>query len=489
MRFEEQLRSHLERLEAGGPPLESRAIRTVSVPDLRKHFLARLAGQQATNSNWVRRTHTAWSPRLESFAQYIDHLPEDAAPLEQAAAGAFAAKALDVAIEVNPGTALVERLELQRVVDGFGRANVEAEKYAIENQLVRTKGPTLELSRLGAAFLRLRGRDAIRWLLTSETLQSTGGFDDWRASRELLREAATGAGITGSYDPDDDIMHYGFSQASLDRLTRLGVLWAHGEGLVERYSVRDAVTELVAATIEPGPWHATVSAMLDDERSTVFGLQLGPSATEAAVEQSRLITHEVRNALVPVRHHIDALLATGAGGPEERLHAVRRGVVRTLEFVDQMVAVSELATEPATVIELLTIVREATSWTDDAGRVDVSGDQHLRVRAPRTRLSRAVANVILNAVQAAPSPARVTVLVRSANERAQVVVDDRGAGVPAQLRQRVFEDGFTAKPGGTGFGLAFARRVIEDLHGSIGCGDNPAGGARFVIEVPRAETP
>ena len=66
-------------------------------------------------------------------------------------------------------------------------------------------------------------------------------------------------------------------------------------------------------------------------------------------------------------------------------------------------------------------------------------------------------------------------------------VDDAGPGVPESDRDRVFDDGFTTRPGGSGFGLAFVRRVVEtDLAGSVSCEPSDLGGARFVVTLPEA---
>jgi len=104
---------------------------------------------------------------------------------------------LDWAIEcLEPTVSLVERLELQRIVDLFARdANVEA--YALETKLVRSRRPgQTHLTELGRGFLRLRGKDAVRWLVTNEVMQSTGASDPWHVSHELLEETVTADGMT-----------------------------------------------------------------------------------------------------------------------------------------------------------------------------------------------------------------------------------------------------------------------------------------------------
>ncbi len=134
----------------------------------------------------------------------------------------------------------------------------------------------------------------------------------------------------------------------------------------------------------------------------------------------------------------------------------------------------------------------------------------------REQLIRAIMNVLLNAIQAMPKGGTLTVrasVVDTANrpfdhsalliaqspdrpaapahtpaaqQCVEVVVTDTGSGIPPENLDRIFEPYFTTKEGGTGLGLALARRIILEHRGSIRAENVPGGGARFVIAVPIA---
>jgi two-component system sensor histidine kinase HydH len=93
-------------------------------------------------------------------------------------------------------------------------------------------------------------------------------------------------------------------------------------------------------------------------------------------------------------------------------------------------------------------------------------------------------NLLENAVAAGP-PA--TLSVSSTSRTLVIEVSDKGPGVPADERDKVFEPVFTNKTRGTRLGLAIARRVVELHRGTLTVGDAPGGGARFRIEIPEGK--
>jgi signal transduction histidine kinase len=487
--FDEELRSYLESLERAAQEVPVRR-RHVDGAALRQHFLDRLR-ELERSQEVVRKLFDQWSPRIEELARYVENLPLQDAPIEEAAALAFARSALDHGMNIgDTGMGLVDELEVARAVEAFGQLGA-LEPYALENRLIR-RGPSeqLEVTALGRVFLRLRGKDAVQWLLTVEVAQSQGHRDPWRTSRDLLLQALSAGGITADRYDQDGAPHFPFDFDTLQRLERLGVLRS---GINQRNDIYGQVTSsmrrVVQEVLEDGLWHSAVAALLEDERANVLPV-LGSRATDAAIEQTRMIAHEVRNALIPVRHHVDALLKSASEASRARLESSRRGVVRVLAFVDEMIATSELLDEPLTSFEVGDVVRDALGWIDGGERVelDLPADP-IRIRARRSRLQRAVLNVLLNAIQATSTGQRVRAQARSVEGMVEVIVDDGGPGVPEESRTIVFQDGFTTRggAGGSGFGLAYVRRVVEDLNGRVWCETSELGGARFVMALPEGE--
>jgi signal transduction histidine kinase len=109
------------------------------------------------------------------------------------------------------------------------------------------------------------------------------------------------------------------------------------------------------------------------------------------------------------------------------------------------------------------------------------------VRGDGVAISRAVGNVAGNALRYGGA-ARIALRRQRAN--IEIVVDDRGPGIPASQREAVFaafhrgENSRSRETGGSGLGLAIARGIVEQHGGAIAIGDAPGGGARVTITLP-----
>jgi signal transduction histidine kinase len=93
----------------------------------------------------------------------------------------------------------------------------------------------------------------------------------------------------------------------------------------------------------------------------------------------------------------------------------------------------------------------------------------------------------MNALQSTPSGGHVTIeSLLDANEIV-FAVSDSGAGVVAEMRQKIWEPFFTTRQRGTGLGLAIVRKRMEEAGGSARLSPSPDGkGARFEVRLPVA---
>jgi signal transduction histidine kinase len=122
-------------------------------------------------------------------------------------------------------------------------------------------------------------------------------------------------------------------------------------------------------------------------------------------------------------------------------------------------------------------------------RLDLRADAEDKLDGAAVAAARdALSNLLLNALQATHAGGAVRVeLRRDAGALVWTVVDG-GAGVPAELRRRIWEPFFTTKQRGTGLGLAIVRKRVEEVGGKARLAPQRAGeGARFELRLPIAE--
>jgi signal transduction histidine kinase len=115
----------------------------------------------------------------------------------------------------------------------------------------------------------------------------------------------------------------------------------------------------------------------------------------------------------------------------------------------------------------------------DSGALEMRGNGHL--------LSRALANLVENAIKYTPPPGRITLTAEAEGDSAQLVIADSGPGVPVEARDRVFDRFYRLEASrttqGNGLGLSLARAVIGLHGGTIRLEDN-APGLRAIITLP-----
>lgn len=107
------------------------------------------------------------------------------------------------------------------------------------------------------------------------------------------------------------------------------------------------------------------------------------------------------------------------------------------------------------------------------------------------QLKQVLVNLVTNALRATGVGGAVRVGVEDTEDGGlRFWVEDEGPGVAEEIRERIFLPFFSEERGGTGLGLAVARKIVESHCGTIWVESRAEGpGARFVVDVPRLETP
>lgn len=258
----------------------------------------------------------------------------------------------------------------------------------------------------------------------------------------------------------------------------------------------------------PPCWIAIRHAWLEhnsDKVSSVFILRDTSAAKEleserenlrrqqALVEMSALLAHEIRNPLGSIELFAGLLAEAGLEGESRRwIEHVQAGLRSLSSTVNNVL---DLHNDPRPERARID-AGELLSWAygfllplAHQARVElqiINGLCGVFIHADRHLLEQVLLNLALNAFRFMPGGGGWVAIrgVDSGAAGVEIEVRDTGQGIQAEDLPRIFEAGFTTRPGSTGLGLAVCRRILEQHGGTIEVESSAGHGAVFRLRLP-----
>jgi two-component system sensor histidine kinase PilS (NtrC family) len=253
--------------------------------------------------------------------------------------------------------------------------------------------------------------------------------------------------------------------------------------------------------------HVSATAIFQDisDSKRVEGLRLRAERLEGIAELSASLAHEIKNPLASIRSSVEQISKMPHAGKDERAltELVMRESDRLSRLLSEFLDFARVRVARMDPIDLCEIARGAARLASahpdarggvrvecivpDGGPIMIMGDEDM--------LHRALFNLALNGVQASPPKATVTIEVLmdvqdpassdGASDAGSVGirVSDHGAGIPEQVRDRLFDPFTTTKPQGTGLGLAVVHRAVV-AHKGLVLIDSGVQGTKVTIVLP-----
>jgi signal transduction histidine kinase len=212
-------------------------------------------------------------------------------------------------------------------------------------------------------------------------------------------------------------------------------------------------------------------------------------------ESARQVAHELKNPLTPIRFAVARLRGHATAETAEAIEVLETETARLDEMARSFSQFGRLPEGPRAPIDLGELARYAAR-AGSTPRVTV--DVEIAANTPMVdgqydALTRALSNVVLNAIDACDGSGTVRVLVGPAEldgkAGAEIVVEDTGRGIDAERLPHVFEPYITTKAGGTGLGLAIVRQTVIAHGGQVYASSTAGKGTSIRLLLPAGASP
>lgn len=266
-----------------------------------------------------------------------------------------------------------------------------------------------------------------------------------------------------------------------------------------RNRAKDGTIYWVDTTVVPllnakGKPHQYLAIRSDITQRKAAETQLREQAALAKLgELAAIVAHEVRNPLAGIKGSLQILRSRMPAEAKER--PIVEVMIERLDALGARVhdILQYAGTTPPSLqpVSLRPVLADVVS-SAGAAVAEVAIEECLptvdaAMRADPHMLREVLLNLLLNACQASPAGAAVEIRGTVSAAEVHVSILDRGPGIPAATRERVFEPFFTTRRGGTGLGLAIVKRLLERQGGSISLDDRSGGGTVATVSLPRHE--
>jgi two-component system sensor histidine kinase PilS (NtrC family) len=250
----------------------------------------------------------------------------------------------------------------------------------------------------------------------------------------------------------------------------------------------------------------SVTAIFKDisNEKRLEALHLRTERLEAVAELAASLAHEIKNPLASIRSAVEQLTRVMPAGADERVLSglIVRESDRLSRLLTEFLDFSRVRVTNSAPLDLVAVAeagirlaRQHPDCSADAVIELAAGERPIAMEGDEDLLHRVVFNLVLNAVQAQPASAHVTVDVGipdvtlipagMAVEQPRILrVRDRGPGVASDVLPRLFEPFVTGRAGGTGLGLAIVQRAVRAHGGFIFCDSVRGRGTTFSIFIP-----
>jgi signal transduction histidine kinase len=199
------------------------------------------------------------------------------------------------------------------------------------------------------------------------------------------------------------------------------------------------------------------------------------------------VAHEIRNPIAGMRLKAENALAKGSERYGDALLVILSQIERLDRLLSRLLNITEPEHPRVEKVDVASLLDRCLGTVRELAqarglRLESYTNVETALVDPELVL-RAVNNLLLNAIQAAPERSMIRLTAAKENDQLVFSVLDEGAGPPPHVRSHLFEPFVTGRADGTGLGLSIVREVAESHGGTVSC-KTCASGTTFEIILP-----
>lgn len=214
------------------------------------------------------------------------------------------------------------------------------------------------------------------------------------------------------------------------------------------------------------------------------------------------MSHEIKNPLTSIKTIIQLLHERTTGEEKQDLQLVLNEINRLQTILEKLLSFARPTAASIERVDIATVIQDVLALLKhQAQKSNVALEFHQATVVPPIwakfqSIREIIYNLLLNALQAVENDGNIRIELsktaaadapdRLADRKESILltIEDDGPGIPADIRDRIYEPFYTSKTIGTGLGLAIVKRNVEELHGSINVCSEAERGTRFELVLP-----
>ena len=204
------------------------------------------------------------------------------------------------------------------------------------------------------------------------------------------------------------------------------------------------------------------------------------------------IAHEIRNPITTLKGFTQLLRNSTAEESEKYLTVIDDEITRMETILNEMLVLSKPTVEEKSYVSLLELVTKMVNLFQPKARIEgisiaqVNGDlEEVIILGYEGKLKQALLNLMKNALEAMTSGGTLTIRFEVLNTKeVNIIVSDTGKGMSVTQLNQIFMPFFTTRADGTGLGLPYVIKTIEEHGGTVSVSSEVGKGSKFILSFP-----